>query len=171
MKIRRKMLTLLSSLLMFMTMGAVIKNSVTRREIYNSEIGTEVEMVKAVDVIVQEESVEIVQEENSEEKEEESVVYLGRFFLTCYCPCELCSEGWGHKTATGAYATEFRTVAVDPSVIPYGTHLLINGFEFIAEDCGGAIGGNHIDIFREHHEDCFDEEWNGWADVYIIKRG
>lgn len=164
------MLILLSSLLVFMTIGAVIKNSVTRREIYNSEIRTEVEMVKVVDVIVKDE-IEIVQEEYSEEKEEETVVYLGRFFLTCYCPCELCSEGWDHKTATGAYATEFRTVAVDPDVIPYGTHLLINGFEFIAEDCGGAIDGNHIDIFREHHEDCFEDEWNGWADVYVIKRG
>ena len=70
MKTRRKMLILLSSLLVFMTIGAVIKNSVTRREIYNSEIRTEVEMVKVVDVIVKDE-IEIVQEEYSEEKEEE----------------------------------------------------------------------------------------------------
>lgn len=165
------MTIILSSLLVFMTIGAVIKNSVIRRDTYNSEINTEVEMAKVVNVIVKEESAKKVQEENSEEKEEETVVHLGRFFLTCYCPCELCSEGWDHKTATGAYATEFRTVAVDPDVISYGTHLLINGFEFIAEDCGGAIDGNHIDIFREHHEDCFEDEWNGWADVYVIKRG
>lgn len=163
------MLTILSSLLVFMTMGCVIKNSVIRRNVYYNEASIEVEMAQVVDATANEQVIEEIQEENLEEKEEKTITYLGNFFLTCYCPCEVCSEGWGHKTATGAYATEFRTVAVDPSVIPYGTHLLINGIEFIAEDCGGAIGDNRIDIFREHHKDCFDEEWNGWADVYVIK--
>lgn len=40
-------------------------------------------------------------------------------------------------------------VAVDPQVIPLGTRLTIDGFDdvFVAEDTGGAIRGNHVEIF------------------------
>lgn len=40
-----------------------------------------------------------------------------------------------------------RTIAVDPNVIPLGSTVLINGQEYIAEDTGGAIRGNIIDMF------------------------
>lgn len=41
------------------------------------------------------------------------------------------------------------TIAVDPSVIAYGSRVYIPKFDktFIAEDCGGGIKGNRIDIF------------------------
>ena len=42
---------------------------------------------------------------------------------------------------------EGQTIAVDPRVIPYGTKVIIGGHIFTAEDCGGAIQGNHIDIY------------------------
>jgi len=47
-----------------------------------------------------------------------------------------------------------RSVAVDPSVIPFGSHIYIpsyraiNGGWFEADDTGGAIIGRHIDVFR-----------------------
>jgi 3D (Asp-Asp-Asp) domain-containing protein len=47
-----------------------------------------------------------------------------------------------------------RSVAVDPSVIPLGSHIFIpayqsvNGGWFEADDTGGAILGRHIDVFR-----------------------
>lgn len=95
-----------------------------------------------------------------------ALVSLGRFKLTAYCPCKHCSDNWGHQTSTGAIATEGRTVAVDPSVIPYGTVLIINGHEYIAEDCGGAIKGNKIDIFFESHEEAL-EFGVQYAEVFV----
>lgn len=71
---------------------------------------------------------------------------------TAYCGCSYCTDGDG-ITATGTKATQGRTIAVDPSVIPYGTKVIINGHTYIAEDCGGAIKGNKIDIFFDSHEE------------------
>lgn len=95
-----------------------------------------------------------------------SATLLGRFKLTGYCPCRICSEGFGTRTATGARAVAGRTVAVDPRVIPYGTHLLINGHEYIAEDCGGAVRGNHIDIYYNTHAEA--RNVLSYAEVYIL---
>ena len=51
-------------------------------------------------------------------------------------------------TATGTVPQEGRTVATDPNTIPYGSKLTINGQPgYIAEDTGGAIKGDRIDIF------------------------
>lgn len=36
---------------------------------------------------------------------------------------------------------------MDPDVIPLGSTIMINGKEYIAEDIGGAIKGNVIDLF------------------------
>lgn len=72
---------------------------------------------------------------------------------TAYCGCVQCCGKSDCITATGTRATEGRTIAADPRVIPYGTHVLINEHEYIVEDCGGAINGNHIDIYFESHAD------------------
>ena len=94
----------------------------------------------------------VVQEVVQEEKAPE-VVSLGEFKITAYCPCVECSDGWGYKTSTGAKATEGRTIAVDPKVIPYGSEVVIDGHTYKAEDCGGLIKGNRIDIFFKSHKD------------------
>lgn len=76
-----------------------------------------------------------------------------KFKITAYCPCHECSGKYGRQTATGHTATSGHTIAVDQTVIPYGTHVKINGVEYIAEDCGGAVKGNTIDIFFDTHEE------------------
>lgn len=85
------------------------------------------------------------------EPAEPELISLGEFFLTAYCACTHCSDHWGKQTATGTVTIEGRTVAVDPEVIPYGTILIINGHEYVAEDCGGSVKGKHIDIYHEDH--------------------
>jgi 3D (Asp-Asp-Asp) domain-containing protein len=52
-------------------------------------------------------------------------------------------------TSTGVTAVEGKTIAVDPNIIPYGSTVLIDGKEYLAQDCGGAIKGNKIDVFVE----------------------
>ena len=93
-------------------------------------------------------------------------IFLGNFMLTSYCGCVSCCGKSDCITATGTYATEGRTIAVDPSIIPYGTEVIIDGQTFIAEDCGGAIKGNHIDIFIDDHQRASDYGIH-YADVYI----
>lgn len=96
------------------------------------------------------------------------LIPLGRFRLTAYCPCDECSEGYGALTSTGRIAQAGRTIAVDPRVIPYGSHVLINGHEYIAEDTGGAIKKNRIDIFFNQHAETlrFGVQY---AEVYLIQ--
>ena len=44
-----------------------------------------------------------------------------------------------------------RTIAVDTDIIPFGTEVYINGNVYVAEDTGGAITGNRIDIYMDNH--------------------
>ena len=87
-----------------------------------------------------------------------SDVFLGEYTLTAYCACSKCCGVWANGyTATGTLATEGRTIAVDPDVIPYGTRVLLiwpdgTQHSYIAEDCGGGVNGNHIDVFFNDHQ-------------------
>ncbi len=90
---------------------------------------------------------------------------LGDFTLTAYCPCVKCCGEWSaehpsrvgtdyiQKTASGTIPKEGRTVSVDPDVIPFGTTIIVDGHEYIAEDRGSAVNQNHIDIYFNNHED------------------
>jgi uncharacterized protein YabE (DUF348 family) len=76
-------------------------------------------------------------------------------------------------TATGRKAVRnpegYSTIAVDPTVIPYGTKLFVQGYGFaIAADCGSAIKGNFIDVFFDTKREALN-----WAvkyvNLYILK--
>lgn len=57
------------------------------------------------------------------------------------------AQGTNSITATGKEVHE-GIVAVDPNIIPLGTKIEVKGLgTFVAEDTGGKIKGNRIDIF------------------------
>ena len=71
---------------------------------------------------------------------------LGIFEITCYS-----LQG---TTASGQPVSE-AVVAVDPRVIPLGTHIVIDGLGTkVAGDTGGNITGNRLDIWMPSSDDC-----------------
>ncbi|MDU5526214.1 MAG: 3D domain-containing protein [Finegoldia magna] len=57
------------------------------------------------------------------------------------------SENGGYSTTAMGTAIRYGVAAVDPNVIPLGTRLYIEGYGYArAEDTGGAIKGNKIDL-------------------------
>lgn len=64
-------------------------------------------------------------------------------------------------TAIGTYC-RVGAIAVDPKVIPYGTRMYIvtNDGQYIygiavAEDCGGSIKGNRVDLYFDTTDECW----------------
>ena len=112
------------------------------------------------------------------EPAEPEPVSLGEFKITHYCACSKCcgkaeSDPWYGITATGTKATEGRTIAVDPKVIPYGSQVLIryaDGTEHVytAEDCGGSIKNSRIDVYMADHQAALVEGVKS-AEVFIIE--
>ena len=127
-----------------------------------------------------EETTTKTEEKQAVAPEEPSVVYLGEFILTAYCPCvECCGEYALNRPrdengneivygASGRVLYPYYSVAVDPRVIPYGSHILINGHEYVAADCGGGIKGNRIDIYFATHEETYTIGVK-YADVYLMR--
>ncbi|MDF7800005.1 3D domain-containing protein [Pontiellaceae bacterium B1224] len=61
------------------------------------------------------------------------------------------------KTSSGAMVRP-GTLAADTSIYPYGTVMYIPGYGYgIVEDTGGAIKGQHIDLYRPNH--WFARQW------------
>lgn len=90
-------------------------------------------------------------------------VSLGEFKLTAYCPCEECCGKWANNRpngiiygAIGEELKEGYSIAVDPNVIPYKSEVIIDGKIYRAQDCGGAIKGNRIDVYFENHDDALE---------------
>lgn len=81
-------------------------------------------------------------------------VYLGTFRISHYCTCSKCSGSYGSATAWAGNVRPGITIAVDPSVIPKLSSVYIDGYgERRAEDCGGAIKGNRIDVAVNNHQE------------------
>lgn len=72
---------------------------------------------------------------------------------TAYCPCNKCNYPYTDQTTHIGLPLGHGIVAVDPSVIPLGTRLYVEGYgDAIAADTGGAIKGNRIDLCYPDHQ-------------------
>jgi 3D (Asp-Asp-Asp) domain-containing protein len=85
------------------------------------------------------------------------------FEATAYCYT-------GNRTATGTWPSR-GTIAVDPTIIPLGTRLFVEGYgEGIAEDVGGAIQGEIIDLYMLDRNEALS--WGRrQVEVRIIEEG
>lgn len=117
---------------------------------------------------------------------------IGHATVTYYCAEKyphICNAGPPYKTAMGTTPTPGRTIAVDKNRIPLGTHVIIDGHEYVAEDTGGAIDALDIDIVVATHAQALAKgkrynvpvyrvvyegegiqdsgEWNGWTEDNI----
>ncbi|WP_400161759.1 G5 domain-containing protein [Brevibacillus sp. TJ4] len=78
------------------------------------------------------------------------------------------SPGYG-RTATGVMAQAGHTIAVDPKVIPLGWWVYIEGVGYRrAEDVGGAVRGNKIDVFVNTTQEAIQFGRKRNRTVYII---
>ncbi len=98
-----------------------------------------------------------------------SLIPLGVFRITHYCPCSICCGPYTDGiTSTGVTATTNHTIAVYPPQIPYGSRVVINGQVYVAEDCGGGIKENCIDIYVATHQEGEDKGVY-YTDVYLLQ--
>ena len=86
---------------------------------------------------------------------------LGVFRITAYWFGE---DEYGDLTSTGVKAHVNHTIAVDPEIIPYGSKVMIDGQIYVAEDCGGAIKNNVIDVWVENQSNSFGVKY---TEIYI----
>jgi 3D (Asp-Asp-Asp) domain-containing protein len=76
--------------------------------------------------------------------------------------------GLSNRTATGALVHE-GVIAVDPSVIPYGTHLYVEGYGFgVAADRGGSIKNNKLDVYVANYQKAMQFGSKSGVNVYIL---
>ncbi|MCI8646548.1 MAG: DUF348 domain-containing protein [Firmicutes bacterium] len=87
--------------------------------------------------------------------------YTKKFTVKAY------SYTGGGTTAMGTKA-RVGEIAVDPSVIPLGTKVYVEGYGFArAEDTGGNIKGNTIDVYKSSESACLN--WGvRYVTIYIL---
>ncbi len=125
-----------------------IEEAVTRQELLEKGITVNEEEAKNDAVKA------VTEEKNSTNENKSGVIKEVDVTATAYTAhCEGCIG----ITKTGVNLLEnpeARVIAVDPSVIPLGSKVYIEGYGYArAEDTGGAIKGNRIDIYMEHEDD------------------
>ena len=95
---------------------------------------------------------------------------LGQVVTSGYCNCSICCGQWsGGPTASGAYPQANHTIAVDASnpFVPMGTHVIMNGVEYVVEDTGAfARYGVQFDVYYGDHASASAHGHQTW-EAYI----
>ncbi len=87
---------------------------------------------------------------------------------TAYGPGVADNGHWGDKTYVGTLVRK-GVAAVDPSVIPMGTKLWVEGYGYaVADDQGSAIKGNRIDLAFNDRQTALDYGIQK-VKVYVLK--
>ncbi len=91
--------------------------------------------------------------------------FCGSDHHLCDCKNALFAPAARVVGSTGRELVEYFSIAVDPSVIPYGSYVWIDAMKrwFRADDTGGAIIGNHIDVYVGKEPFVF----NGETSVFV----
>lgn len=151
-------------IIFFSMIGICLYSLIETTEYYNmaDELQTEIALIENDNNILRnkievlEVDKQLLEDEIKELKDFREVLskasYIGEFEITYYCSCEKCCGKTDGITYTGTKATEGRTIAVDPNIIPLGSIVVIDGQTYIAEDIGGAIKELKLDIFVSDHQ-------------------
>jgi uncharacterized protein YabE (DUF348 family)/3D (Asp-Asp-Asp) domain-containing protein len=158
----------------FITMSLVGKEIQQEPQNKIVAVGTKVEIPKPVVIAASKTStkskiVNVSLENNQVSKAGVDFTYkkvLNNVSMTAYSSEQ---EGIGTRTASGTRVTEGRTIAVDTSVIPMGWWVYIEGIGFRrAEDTGGAIKGNKIDVYYDSLQNARNFGRKSGKTVYVI---
>ena len=134
--------------------------------------GKNIQLVKKLDIaneriLNQDYDIEQLELKNKMLNGDNILIDMGEFLTTGYCNCEICCGKWaGGPTKSGKMPKEGRTVAVDPTVIPLGSEVIIEGKSYIAEDTGRLIKGNRIDVYYNSHEKALKHDM-GYRHIYV----
>lgn len=104
--------------------------------------------------------------------------YLGRYFITAYCP-EECGyngsnypKGWTTASGTICHYSESNfeptTCAIDRNFHKFGELLMVDGKVYVTEDTGSGVKGLWVDCFVETMAEV--RAWNtGYKSVYSVR--
>ena len=139
-------------------MERVIKRNANEPEFHQTvkEVHESIEPVE--DIIMDESQVEYAP--NPQESLLAKANRIDNVKITHYCAEKyhhICNAGYPYKTARGHDVVPDYTCAVDPRVIPLGSTVFVDFgdgviYEYIADDTGGAIKGNRIDLAVATHQ-------------------
>lgn len=144
--------------------------------VHTEVIEVEEDMSETADIII-----EPIKADVDSEIDVGDLISIGTFKTTSYCSCSICCGKYaedrpldehGEEIVHGASGQRLKvgtSVAVDPAMIPFGTHLVIDGHEYIAQDSGSAVIGNVIDIYTDCHQDA--KEYGVQYKEVFIKKG
>ena len=162
MRVKRNRIILISCVIVFI-IGAIFGYAISSFTVQPVEKQSDAKPIQTSNETITEIQEPTILSEPEPTEPQKEVIYLGEYNLTAYCPCEKCCGSWAFDRPDGivygSSGEELKSgysIAVDPSVIPYGTEVVINGVTYRADDCGGAIKGNTIDVYFDTHEEALD---------------
>lgn len=99
----------------------------------------------------------------NEQEKSEDITYI-EFKVTAYCSCEKCCGVWANNRPEGkVYGDAGKeliagySVAVDRDLYEFGTKFVDkDGNEYEAADVGGAVKGNHLDLYKSDHQEALN---------------